>query len=171
VLRLLLLLLLAALLACAPRRDVVATQVDDCPAVLSDKGLPASPEEAHALRNQGVSWTDQRIREMYVCRVARIAAEDAARKAASVAPEARARAAYETRRNVRLVARAMMSDAAAVDALRARDLEKYGYSDGPTWDWLVERARDRGLVGDAVYESIIESAQRTDAATNRAFGL
>ena len=41
----------------------------------------------------------------------------------------------------------------------------------PHLEYLVERARAKGLVGDASFESIVESAQQTDAATNRSLGL
>jgi hypothetical protein len=65
----------------------------------------------------------------------------------------------------------MMKDAADVDALKARDQAKYGSPDGPTFEWLVTHEQQKGLSGDAVYEAIVESAQKTDRAVNEAFGL
>jgi hypothetical protein len=35
----------------------------------------------------------------------------------------------------------------------------------------VESGRKKGLDGDALYESIVVSAQRTDEAVNAAFGI
>ena len=142
-----------------------------CPAVLADAALPATSAEATAKRGAGGRWDDRAIREVYVCRVRTIASDDEARRAAGAGAEARARAAYETRRAARLLARAMMGDRAEVAALEARDREKYGAPDGPSWDWLVARARDKGLGGDDVFLSIVESAQRTNEAVDERLGL
>ena len=57
------------------------------------------------------------------------------------------------------------------DELRARDQQKYGNPDGPTFTQLVNKARTDGLQGDAVYESIIGSSQRTDEKTNQKLGV
>jgi hypothetical protein len=65
----------------------------------------------------------------------------------------------------------MMANADEVKALQERDREKYGNPDGPTFEWLVEKARKKNLSGDAIYESIISSSQRTDTGTNKAMGL
>jgi len=61
-----------------------------------------------------------------------------------------------------------MPDPGEVKALQARDQAKYGTPDGPTFDWLVQDEAKKGLSGDAAFEAIIKSAQRTDEATNRA---
>ncbi|MCC6523498.1 MAG: hypothetical protein IT373_12650 [Polyangiaceae bacterium] len=142
-----------------------------CPAVLADAALPTTPSDAVEARAAGRRWDDRAIRELYLCRVRRIGAEDEAHRAAGLDAETRARRAFETRHGARLTARAMMADAAQVAALEARDRAKYGAPDGPSWDWLVERARDRGLSGDAVYLSIVESAQKTNAAVDESLGL
>jgi hypothetical protein len=164
-------LALVALVACdrcdAAPIDLAAT----CPAVLADTTLPGRPAAADALRVQGKAWTNRQIREMYICRVSRIAAEDAGWIQQALGPEARARKAYEVRHNARLTARAMMADRGEVAALEARDLEKYGHKDGPTWEWLVERAQKKGLSGDEVFLSIIESAQETSESVNKSLGL
>jgi hypothetical protein len=65
----------------------------------------------------------------------------------------------------------MMSDPAELAALQERDRAKYGNPDGPTFEWLLERARAKGLEGDAAYLSIVESAQRTDASVNKGLGF
>jgi hypothetical protein len=132
---------------------------------------PVDVAEAQAHAAKGAVWTDRQVRQFYLERVAAIAGADQALQAAGSSLEARARAAYEARHTARMIARAMMQDAAAVEALRARDREKYGTPDGPSYTYLVERAQQKGLTGDAVYQSIIDSAQRTDAATNRSMGF
>ena len=55
--------------------------------------------------------------------------------------------------------------------LQARDQEKYGNPDGPTFDYLVEKNRKKGLEGDAVYEDIIGSSNRTNQEYNEKFGV
>lgn len=132
---------------------------------------PADIAEAQAQRARGVVWTDRQVRQFYLERVATIGEGDRVLQAAGKGMEERALAAYEARRVARLTARAMMQDAAAVEALRARDRDKYGAPEGPSFTYLVERAQAKGLSGDAVYQSIIDSAQRTDAATNSSMGL
>lgn len=132
---------------------------------------PTSVDEARRSKAAGVVWTDRQVRQLYLERAAAIGPADAAARARGDAPEARARAAFGARHDARKIARAMMQDAAAVAALEARDREKYGDPDGPTFAWLVERNTQKGLSGAAVYEAIVESAQQTDAATNAALGL
>lgn len=132
---------------------------------------PASVAEAARLKAAGVVWTDRQVRQLYLERAAAIGPMDAASLARGDTAEARARAAFTARHDARMIARAMMQDPAAVAALEDRDRSKYGTPDGPTFEYLVGRAAEKGLTGDAIYASIIESAQRTDAATNSALGL
>lgn len=132
---------------------------------------PADAAEVASLRASGVAWTDRQVRQLYLERVSEIGPRDATLRAHGQSVEARARAAFAARHDARVTARAMMQDSAAVEALRERDRQKYGAPDGPSFDYLIERARQKGLEGDAVYESIVESAQRTDAVTNRSLGL
>lgn len=132
---------------------------------------PADAAEAERLKQQGTAWTNTQARQLYLERVATIAAEDATWRAEGLAAAERARRAYTIRHAARMTARAMMADPAEVALLQERDREKYGDPDGPTFAWLVERARAKGLSGDAVYESIVDSAQRTDGDVNRAAGL
>jgi hypothetical protein len=132
---------------------------------------PADVAEASALRASGVVWTDRQIRQLYLERAAAIGERDSQLRAQGQSAEARARAAYQARHDARMIARAMMQDEAAVKVLEARDQVKYGDPDGPTFEYLVERGREKGREGDAIFESIVESAQQTDAATNRSLGL
>lgn len=132
---------------------------------------PADVAEAQAHRAKGVVWTDRQVRQLYLERVAAIGTADAGLQAAGKPTQERARAAYTTRHDARATARAMMRDAAMVEELWARDREKYGTPDGPSFEFLVEKAEAKRQTGEAVYQSIIDSAQRTDVATNRSMGF
>lgn len=119
--------------------------------------------EVAALRAAGAVWTDTQVRRFYLDRVAEIGPADAALAAGGDTVESRARTAFTSRRDARMIARAMMQDPAEVEVLRSRDRAKYGHPDGPTFEHLVERAGQKGLTGDAVFASIIDSAQVTAA--------
>ena len=132
---------------------------------------PADVAEASALRASGAAWTDRQARQLYLERVAAIGERDSQLRMQGGSAEARARAAYQARHDARMTTRAMMHDRSAVEGLEARDRVKYGTPDGPSFEHLVERAREKGSEGDAIFEAIVESAQRTDAATNRSLVL
>ena len=85
--------------------------------------------------------------------------------------EERAKKAFEIRHLARLKARSVMKDNKEVRELQKRDKEKYGNPDGPTFESLVKKAKDSGLDGDEVYESIIDSSSRTDETYNRKNGI
>jgi hypothetical protein len=133
--------------------------------------MPSSVVEAEALKASGISWTNEEIRIHYNKIVGTIAAANEKWKQEGVALEERARRASEIRHNARLTCRAMMASRAEVEDLRKRDQEKYGNPDGPTFEQLVESAKKKGIVGDAIYEGIIASAQHTDEAVNAIFGI
>ncbi len=162
------LLVLALLLSCAPSVDDLR---GECPALTAAGRLPATVAEAAARRAGGEVWSNREIRARYVCAAVGIGAQDAQAAAQGRTWEQRAHLAFEARHEARMTARAMMADPGEVAALEARDLEKYGDPHGPSFAWLEGRARDKGLQGDAIYQSIVEGAQRTDEATNRLFGL
>ena len=151
--------------------DSDAVGPTDCPVFIAPGKLPASVEEAAARKLQGAKWSNKEIRARYVCWVTGIGAMNEEWKAQGLPAEARARKAYEVRHDARVISRAMMASDVEVKLLQERDREKYGNPDGPTFEWLVEKAKEKGLTGDAVYEEVVSSAQRTDAATNKAFGL
>ena len=65
----------------------------------------------------------------------------------------------------------MMQSRDEVEKLRERDREKYGNPDGPTFEQLVEKNRRKGMTGDAPFEEIVASSQRTDEAVNRECGI
>ncbi|MCP4694759.1 MAG: hypothetical protein GY859_42420 [Desulfobacterales bacterium] len=83
----------------------------------------------------------------------------------------RAKRAYEIRHNARINARALMKNRLEVEMLRARDMEKYGHPDGPTFLRLVEKNCAKGLRGDEIYEAIVQSSSRTSAEFNKRFGI
>ncbi len=149
------------------------SEVAGAPAEPWPEGLakPADVAEAQALRSAGTSWTNKQARQLYLERVATIAGADAKWKAEGLPAEDRARRAFAIRHEARRTARAMMGDPSEVTALQERDRAKYGSPDGPTFEFLVDKARAKGLTGDAIYESIVESAQKTDAGTNQSMGL
>lgn len=164
---------LIALLALAPvtsacERATPVAAAEPWPAGLAK---PTSIAEATALKAAGTTWTDRQVRQFYLERVAAIGPADAAAVTRGDPVETRARTAFTSRHDARMIARAMMQDPAAVAALQDRDRAKYGTPDGPTFEFLVERATKKGLTGDAIYTSIVESAQQTDAATNASMGL
>jgi hypothetical protein len=64
----------------------------------------------------------------------------------------------------------MMVDSREVGLLRARDMAIYGHPDGPTFEFLVEQARNAGLAEPAIYQAIINGSYRTNAGINRRLG-
>lgn len=113
--------------------------------------------------------SNSEIRQWYNDQVTIIPTEDKKWQQQGLTPEQRARRAYEIRHGARLTAREFMSNKAEVSALQARDQEKYGNPDGPTFDYLVEQNRKKGMTGDAVYLAIIDSSDRTNAEVNKAY--
>ncbi len=76
----------------------------------------------------------------------------------------RAKAAFSLRHQARINARYMMAD--DVETLQARDLQKYGNPDGPTFSYLVDKGHTKGQPDEAIYKNIITSSSRTDASFN-----
>jgi hypothetical protein len=140
-------------------------------ASLAAKPHPSSAAEAETLKKTGASWTNEEIRIYYHQLAAAIGPQNEAWKKEGVPVEERARRAFQMRHDARLTCRAMMASTAEVDLLRARDQEKYGSPDGPTFDRLVEMEKKKGLSGDAIFEAIVQSAQRPDESTSRSFGI
>ncbi|WP_239576374.1 hypothetical protein [Archangium primigenium] len=140
-------------------------------AMAGQRVYPTTPDEAETLKKNGSAWSNAEIREYYLQLAGSVDTSDAQWKQQGLSPEERARRAYEVRHNARVTTRAMMGDPREVEDLRARDREKYGNPDGPTFAQLVENQRKKGLEGDAVYEAIVDSAQRTHKETNEKFKL
>ena len=51
-----------------------------------------------------------------------------------------------------------------------RNLDKYGKTEGPSFDDLFKKAKDKGLTDDEAYQSIIDSSKGTDPGTNKKYG-
>ncbi len=141
--------------------------VAHCEAEVLTPATPTTPEAAVAAKEGGASWTNDEVREVYLCTVAGIEEADAKLAADGASLEERARAAFTTRHTARITSRAMMTDPDEVAALEARDLAKYGDKDGPTFDYLVAKGRADGKSDDEIYEDMIRSAQRTNRMVNR----
>lgn len=137
----------------------------------SGKPLPTSSAQATGLKTTGVTWTNAEIRAHYLVLVAAIGPANEAWKRDGLGAEERAHRAFQMRHDARVTCRAMMSDVRQITLLEQRDQEKYGHPDGPREGELVERERARGLAGDAVFEAIVASAQRTNSAVNEMVGL
>ena len=140
-------------------------------ASLAAKPHPTSAAQADTFKKGGASWTNEEIRIYYNQVVTTIGPSNEQWKRDGLPAEERARRAFAIRHDARMICRAMMAIAAEVDDLRRRDQEKYGSPDGPTFEQLVEAAKKKGTAGDAIYEGIIQSAQRTDESVNAAFGI
>lgn len=137
---------------------------------LSNQPAPGSVAQAAEMKDAGAAWTNGDIRAFYLRTIATIGPSNEQWKQQQVPADERARRAFAVRHDARLTARAMMKDPAEVTLLQERDRAKYGTPDGPTFDFLVAQNQKNGLAGDAVYEAIVASAQRTDGAVNDMFG-
>jgi hypothetical protein len=145
---------------------VLACESPGAPPPDPSKPWPDAPAKVEPLKQSGVRWTNAEIRAHYLRLVAAIGPADAQWRREGLAALERARRAFQMRHDARLTCRAMMSDRREVEALEQRDREKYGHPDGPTFDELIEHQRKKGLSGDAVFEAIVASAQRTDRAVD-----
>jgi hypothetical protein len=163
---------LTFLFGCATHAPQARPAQDNPPAATAEqRARPTTPEEAEALKQGGQTWSNEEIRAYYLELAGSVDASNEQWKQEGLSAEERARRAYDVRHNARITSRAMMGDPREVEDLRARDREKYGNPDGPTFDQLVESQRKKGLTGDAVYEALVDSSQRTDKATNEKFKL
>lgn len=130
---------------------------------------PADNSAANGVSQSGQPQSNSEIRQWYNDQVASIEGEDQKWQQAGLSAEQRARRAYQIRRAARLKAREFMQDKQEVALLQARDQDKYGHPDGPSFDYLVEQNRKKGLSGDAAYLAIIGSASNTNPDANKAF--
>jgi hypothetical protein len=137
----------------------------------SGKPLPESSAQAIGLKASGTAWTNAEVRAHYLVLVAAIGPANAHWMLDGISAEERAHRAFQMRHDARLTCRAMMSDARELAALEQRDQAKYGHPDGPRFEELVAHERALGLAGDAVFEAIVASAQRTNNAVNEMYGL
>jgi hypothetical protein len=115
--------------------------------------------------------TNAEIRQWYIQRVSAIPQLNKDWIKQGLPLRTRAEAAWRIRHEARVEARSMMTNPTEVELLRARDVAKYGSTDGPTFEFLVERLKEEGLKEDRIYEAIIDNSYRTDAELNRELGL
>jgi hypothetical protein len=130
------------------------------------RGTQAASQVNASTANSTNEQHNAQIRAWYNQQVSAIPELDAQWKAQGVSAQDRAKAATEIRHNARIQARDMMRNPAEVEMLRQRDMQVYGNPDGPTFDQLVQKAMGKGHTGDAVYEYIIGSSNRTNAEVN-----
>ena len=114
--------------------------------------------------------TNQEIRFWYHHQLKQIAQADAVQERDGISLELRARHAHTARHQARLEARRLMTNPAEVQLLEDRDRAKYGHPDGPTFAQLLAAGTAAGLSNDEAHLQILESATRTDAATDRRLG-
>lgn len=119
----------------------------------------------------GKRRTNSEIRQWYLERVAAITDLNQAWIRRGLSAKERAERAWRIRSEARRAARSMMPDRRERELLRARDIEKYGSPDGPSFEFLMARLKDAGLEGDDAYEAIIAGSFRTDRVLNRLLGL
>ena len=127
----------------------------------ADQTGPLKPD-AHLL--VGIPETDCQIRLWYNYQVVAIPVINKRWQESGMTLVERAKAAFNLRHQARINARYMMASGA--EELRARDQQKYGNPDGPTFAYLVNKAKGRGDSEDKIYTNIIDSSSRTDAAFN-----
>jgi hypothetical protein len=114
----------------------------------------------------GVPKTNCEIRLWYNFQIVAVGVINEKWKQDGVDLETRAHRAYELRHEARVNARFMMQNKEEVAVLQARDTERYGNPDGPTFEFLLKKNTDEGLSLEEAYQSIIDSSSRTDTRYN-----
>ena len=114
----------------------------------------------------GVPKTNCEIRLWYNFQIVAIGVINEKWKQDGVDLATRAHRAYDMRHEARVNARFMMQNKEEVAALQARDTERYGNPDGPTFEFLLKKNTDEGLSLEEAYQSIIDSSSRTDTRYN-----
>jgi hypothetical protein len=133
-----------------------------------DSGKRMNPETG---RLKQPEWTNKSVREWYSNETNKIPDLDEGWQKAGLSLEERARKASEIRHEARMTARKMMQNPDEVAALQARDLEKYGNPNGPSFDDLVAKGRSKGKTGDEIYEDILGSSSRRSTEYDSKFGV
>ncbi len=78
--------------------------------------------------------------------------------------EQQAQQAFNFRNQIRTQARDLMSDRVAAEKL-------FGTKPNMTWDQVVKKYTEQGFTGDALYQEIINAAQRSNPAVNQSLGV
>lgn len=113
--------------------------------------------------------TNEEVRRWYKTEVSKIPALNAEWLTQGIGAQDRALRAWQIRHDARLRARDLMEDPREVDDLRERDITVYGNPDGPTFEFLVERAHKLGLKDNRIFEAIIDESFSTNVRVDKRF--
>lgn len=138
--------------------------------VLQDNNIVEKTQPIQTIQKT-IPRTNAEIRQWYNDQVAVISSLNEQWAKEGISLKERAHRAYEIRHKARIGARAMMKDKAEVTMLEKRDMKKYGNPDGPTFKYLVEKNRKKGMSQDESYEAIIGSSERTNSKYNKKYGV
>ena len=112
--------------------------------------------------------TDCEVRDWYNYQVVAIPAINQRWIKEGLSAQERAKRAFAIRHEARINARYMMPDQTEVKTLQARDQQKYGNSDGPSFNYLLDKLHAKGESDAQAYAEIIQSSSRTDDGYNQA---
>jgi hypothetical protein len=115
--------------------------------------------------------TNQEIRQWYKDQLAKIPELNEQLISENVSLAERAYRAWQFRREKRLEARELMQNPLEVEFLQLRDIAKYGTSDGPTFEYLINEIESEGVSGNAVFEAVIKGSYRTNAGIDKMLGF
>lgn len=113
--------------------------------------------------------TNKQVRQWYATQVGKIRSLNEAWIREGIRIEQRAIKAWQMRHDARLRARELMENPKEVQLLQKRVLELYGNPDGPTFEFLLERAVNLGLSGDKIYGAIIDHSCTTNDEVDKRF--
>lgn len=166
----------AAAVARAVRNPALRKAVVDAARKVGSK---ASQLSRSAVQSCKIWQRNRAIRQAYNARKAVLKSELKQMQKQGASKDQMAKRAFDFRKSERLRAREEMiknGDKKLVERLEARDLQKYGSKDGPTYKHLQQKAQQeliqKGVQSpsrDQVAQEIIESSTRTDLATNLKF--
>lgn len=72
--------------------------------------------------------------------------------------------AFSLRNKFRTTARELMANRELAESLYITDPNR-------TWEQIIQRQANKGLTGDDIYKSIIQSSQRSRTSVNKSLGL
>jgi hypothetical protein len=115
--------------------------------------------------------TNAEIRWWYLEVVSGIPALNEKWKEQGLSLPKRAEQSWLIRHGARLAARNLMANPQEVENLRKLDIAKYNNPNGPMFEHCIQKAKNAGLEGDAIYEAIISGSYRTNLGINKKFDL
>lgn len=114
----------------------------------------------------GKIYSGRQVRVKYLNDVSKIKQLNTQWKQQGISLKDRAFRAWQIRHSARVEARNKMFSSKNVGQLRVRDSQKYGNPDGPTFEFLVDQAKNHGARGDAIYDSVLSGSMRTNKNYN-----